>query len=162
VEGRASIEGREVVRPAVPAENMMQAFAYWHLVPAEALQVAIGRGPAFRTPTKMMAERPLRIPAGGEVRFRVQVTPPPNPLLGKVEYALSEPPDGVTLKDASPAGDGTELVILCDAAKAKPGLRGNLIVALSAERTPPPGTQQPNRQRITLGALPALPFEIVK
>jgi len=162
VEGRAAIDGREVVHAAVPAENMMQAFAYWHLVPAEALKVAIGRGPAFRTPIKVMAERPLKIPAGGEIRFRVQVTPPPNPLLGKVEYELSGPPEGVTLKGATPVDNGTELVIVCDAAKAKPGLKGNLIVALSAERTPPAGSPQANRQRITLGAIPALPFEIVK
>jgi hypothetical protein len=141
---------------------MMQAFAYWHLVPAEALKVAIGRGPAFRIPIKVVAERPLKIPAGGELRFRVQVTPPPNPQLGKVEYELSEPPVGVTLKDVSQVDNGTELILQCDAAKAKPGRRGNLIVALSAERTPPPGSPQANRQRITLGAIPALPFEIVK
>jgi hypothetical protein len=162
VEGRALIDGREVVRPAVPAENMMQAFAYWHMVPAAALKVAIGGGPAIRTPIKVIAERPLQIPAGGVVRFRVQVTPPPSPQLGKVEYELSEPPEGIALKDASPVQDGTELVLECDAARAKPGLRGNLIVALSAMRTPPAGSPQANRQRITLGALPALPFEIVK
>ena len=162
VEGRALIDGREVVRPAVPAENMMQAFAYWHMVPAAALKVAIGGGPAIRTPIKVIAERPLQIPAGGVVRFRVQVTPPPNPQPGKVEYELSEPPEGIALKDASPVQDGTELVLECDAARAKPGLRGNLIVALSAMRTPPAGSPQANRQRITLGALPALPFEIVK
>ena len=33
--------GQEVVRPAVPAEDMMQAFAYWHLVPAKELEVAV-------------------------------------------------------------------------------------------------------------------------
>ncbi len=162
VEGRAAIEGGEVVHPAVPADNMMQAFAYWHLVPADALRVAIGRGPAFRTPIKVMPQSPLKLPAGGEVRIRVQVTPPPNPLLGKIEYELSEPPAGITLKDAAPVHDGTELVLECDAAKAKPGLRGNLIVALSAERTPPAGSPQTARQRVTLGAIPALPFEIVK
>ena len=35
VEGRAKIDGREVVHEAVPAEDRMQAFLWRHLVPAE-------------------------------------------------------------------------------------------------------------------------------
>jgi len=49
VEGRALIQGQEVVRAAVPAEDMMQAFAYRHLVPAQNLVVAVtsrGKGDA--------------------------------------------------------------------------------------------------------------------
>ena len=34
LEGRAMIDGKEVVRQAVPAEEMTQAFFYKHLVPA--------------------------------------------------------------------------------------------------------------------------------
>ena len=41
LEGRATIDGREVVRLAVPAEDMMQAFAYRHLVCAQELQLRI-------------------------------------------------------------------------------------------------------------------------
>lgn len=41
LEGRAVVEGQEIVRPAVPAEDMMQAFAYRHLVPAQQLQLAV-------------------------------------------------------------------------------------------------------------------------
>jgi hypothetical protein len=41
LEGRATIEGREVVRPVVPAEDMMQAFAYRHLVPVQELKVIV-------------------------------------------------------------------------------------------------------------------------
>jgi hypothetical protein len=44
LEGRATIEGHEVVRPVVPAEDMMQAFAYRHLVPAQELMVAVRPG----------------------------------------------------------------------------------------------------------------------
>jgi len=58
LEGRAVIKGREIVRPAVPADDMMQAFFYRHLVPAKDLKVAvIGRaapprqGPAKSPPT---------------------------------------------------------------------------------------------------------------
>jgi hypothetical protein len=76
---------------------------------------------------------------------------------------LSEPPEGIALRGASPVRDGTELVLQCDAAKAKPGLKGNLIVNISAERAAQAANakQQANRQRVSLGTLPAVPFEIV-
>lgn len=59
LEGRAVVEGQEIVRTAVPAEEMMQAFAYRHLVPAQELQLAIlprprpalqGKGPGQPLP----------------------------------------------------------------------------------------------------------------
>jgi hypothetical protein len=63
-----------------------------------------------------------------------------------------------------PVQEGTDLVLQCDAAKAKPGLRGNLIVAVFAERSVTPANQnaRPTRRRIALGTLPAIPFEIVR
>jgi hypothetical protein len=43
--GRAIIQGNVAIHPVVPAEDMMQAFAYRHLVPSESLEVAVlGRG----------------------------------------------------------------------------------------------------------------------
>ena len=39
-----TLEGREIHRPAVPAEDMMQAFIYHHLVPASELMVALQCG----------------------------------------------------------------------------------------------------------------------
>jgi len=41
LEGRAVIQGREIVRTAIPADEMMQAFIYRHLVPAKDLKVAV-------------------------------------------------------------------------------------------------------------------------
>ncbi len=46
-EGRAWLQGRQIVHAAVPAEDMMQAFAYRHLVPVQAMKVSvINRGRA--------------------------------------------------------------------------------------------------------------------
>jgi hypothetical protein len=46
LEGRARTDAGDIVHPVVPAEDMMQAFFYRHLVPAQELQVAIiGRDP---------------------------------------------------------------------------------------------------------------------
>ncbi len=159
LEGRATIQGHQVARLAVPADDMMQAFAYWHLVPASDLKVAVRRGAMLRVPIRVSSPDPLEIPAGGTARFHVQVPT----ILTKVQFELSEPPEGIALRGASPVRDGTELVLQCDAAKAKPGLKGNLIVNISAERVAQAANakQQANRQRISLGTLPAIPFEIV-
>jgi hypothetical protein len=159
LEGRATIQGHQVARLAVPADDMMQAFAYWHLVPASDLKVAVRRGAMLRVPITISSPDPLDIPAGGTARFQVQVPT----ILTKVQFDLSDPPEGIALRNASPVRDGTELVLQCDAAKAKPGLKGNLIVTISAERVAQPANakQQANRQRVSLGTLPAVPFEIV-
>jgi hypothetical protein len=148
---------------AVPADDMMQAFAYWHLVPASDLKVAVRRGAMLRIPIKVSSPEPLEIPAGGIARFQVHMPPLPANFLARVQYELSEPPEGIELRNASPGRDGTDLVLQCDAAKAKPGLKGNLIVNISAERVTQPANakQQATRQRVSLGTLPAVPFEIV-
>ncbi len=39
--GRATIEGREIIREAAAAEDKMQAFAYHHLVPAQDLEAVV-------------------------------------------------------------------------------------------------------------------------
>ena len=144
---------------------MMQAFAYRHLVPAQDFHAMVRRGMAFRAPIRVTGEQPLRIPVGRAARFQAQVpVPPNNNAIGKVQYELSDPPPGVRLREPVPAQGGAELVIECDAAKAKPGLKGNLIVTISADRIPPPNASAQaaaNRQRVQLGALPAIPFEIV-
>lgn len=41
VEGRASIDGREIVREAVPTEDRMQAFLWRHLLPAQDLKASV-------------------------------------------------------------------------------------------------------------------------
>jgi len=163
LEARASVDGREVTKAVTPSEDMMQAFAYRHLVPEQDLMVLIRRGLALRSPIRISGA-PLRIPAGGSARFEAQVPVPPNSQLGPLQYELSESPEGITLRAAAGASNAANLTIECDASKAKPGLRGNLIVEISAERTPPPNAKAPAaaaRQRVSLGTLPAIPFEIV-
>ena len=57
LEGRAEIQGRQVVRPAVPAEDMMQAFIYRHLVPAKDLKVVVIGRAKPGTPVKRRSQK---------------------------------------------------------------------------------------------------------
>jgi hypothetical protein len=67
-EGSATIDGRRVVRPAVPADNRMQAFFYWHLVCAEDFNVAVlPRAPA----------KPANKPAADTAKPATETKPAP-------------------------------------------------------------------------------------
>ena len=163
VEGRATIDGREVVREAVAAEDMMQAFFYRHLVAADGLTIAVRRGPALPAPFRV-AGPSIKLGAGGAARVRVTTPLARNSPIANLRYELSEAPEGISLQAVSSTTEGAELEVRCDAAKVKPGMKGNLIVEVSGERTAAAGNGRPaaNRQRVPLGTLPALTYEVVE
>jgi hypothetical protein len=162
VEGRAAIQGKTVVRRASAAEEMMQAFAYRHLVPADNVNVTVLARGGTRVPARILMDGAAKIPAGGSVRVRVGL--PVVRAFENVQLELSEPPDGIALRDVVVSEAGAEFVLEADGSKAKAGLRGNLIVTMSGERVPPPGGKQPGpaaRRRQPIGTLPAISFEVI-
>jgi hypothetical protein len=160
LEGRATIGGQEVVHAATPADDMMQAFAYRHLVPAKDLKVLVmdRRG---GQPPRLLTALPLKIPTGGETRVQVEMLS--LRFFENVRFELTDPPDGAVLRDVSMNPQTAELVFQFDAGKVKSGTKGNLVVSVSGERAPlTAGQPQPAmRRRISLGSLQAMPFEIV-
>jgi hypothetical protein len=167
LEGRAEIGGQIIVHPAVPAENMMQAFAYWHLVPAQELAVVVAANPRpFASDMiKIISPTPVKIPAGGTAR--VQIATPSAAFADRFDLELDGVPEGITIQSVSPAGNGVEMVLRCDAAKARPGLQGNLIVNVlpkvqtKVQPTAQPAQKAGNQLRRPAGTLPAIPFEII-
>lgn len=172
-EGRAAIQGHDVVHPAVPADDMMQAFAYHHLVTAQSMNVVVMNRPggggagaglargSGKGSAKIVGDSPVRIPAGGTARVRVDTTA--SSFGPKAEFELSDPPDGLTLQSASPTREGFELVLQCDASKIKPGQKGNLIATGFTQGLGAFAKDNPKaaKRKIPLGTLPAIPFEIV-
>jgi hypothetical protein len=163
LEGRAIIQGHAIVHPAVPAEDMMQAFAYRHLVPANELAVTVSGRFMNRMSLKILSATPVRIPAGGTARVRISA--PAVAFANRLQLELSEPPEGITLGKLSPGSEGAEFELRSDAAKATPGLKGNLIVNILAGQGPAPASKnkkQGNQRRAPVGTLPAIPFEVVQ
>jgi hypothetical protein len=171
--GQAEIQGQKVVHVAVPAEDMMQAFAYRHLVPSQELMVdVVGRIQpiAFYFVT---GASPVKIPAGGTGRIELgqpaAVAQNRNSAKNKmaaqarITFQLSDPPEGISLKDTTESWGRAELVLQCDAAKAKPGLSGNLIVQVYLERTPDAAKAKAKgaNQANLVNTLPAIPFVVV-
>jgi len=162
--GSAILHGETITRPVIPADDMLQAFAYHHLVPAKELLVTVsGRG-AFNSSMKIVSDIPVKIPVDGT--SRVQITGRVGAMAGRFQFELSDPPAGITLGSTSPTADGVEVVFHAEAGKAKAGLTGNLIVNILPGKNPPLAqkqTNRPNQRRAPpIGTLPAIPFEIVE
>lgn len=161
LEGHATVGSQQISRPVVPAEDMIQAFEYRHLVPTKELQVAVlGRSMAGAG-VRILGETPVKIPAGGTAR--VQIGLPFRRSVGKFRLELSEAPPGIAIKDTTPSGEGMEIVLESNAEQVKPGLKGNLILTASAGLGGQSGKKRPQgNQRGPSAVLPAVPFEIVE
>jgi hypothetical protein len=171
--GQATIQGKTVAHRAVAAEDMMQAFAYRHLVPSEEMMVdVVGRIQpiAFYWVT---GASPVKVRAGGTGRIELgqpavvaqnrNVAKNKNATQSRITFQLSDPPEGISLKETTESGGRTELVLQCDSAKANPGLSGNLIVQVFLERTPDGANAKAKgaNQTNLVNTLPAIPFVVV-
>lgn len=182
LEGRAMIDGKEVVHPAVPAEVMTQAFFYKHVVPAhdltlvpedrtrfreEAARAARENKPfpppesrrSFQQTMEILSEQPVRIPIGGTVEVQVRLGWSRD---GRIQVELSDPPEGITVDRASWTERGLALVLRGDAAKAQLKLKGNLMANAFQQTKVTEKDGKTREARNFIGPLPALPFEIVQ
>jgi hypothetical protein len=159
--GHATIQGNRLTRPAFPADEMTQAFAYQHVVPTKDWAVFVTGSPAGKPPCTFV-DAGVRIPAGGigQARFLVGDGVDSRNL----RFELSEPPKGITLQEPVPVGltRGLIVPVKCDAEKVKPPLKGNLLFILSQENT---YVNKKDKKLVTsrnmIGMLPAVPFEVV-
>jgi len=162
LEGQARVGGNIMRRPVVPAEDMMQAFAYRHLVPSQELLALIVGNRRPVAEIVVDTDRPVRLVPGGTAEVRVKASSRSRPR--EVQFALRDPPAGVALKAVHEGSDGVTLTLTANSQAADAGAGGNLIVEAY---TLPGGAQaagQPvdPKQRTVLGILPAIPFEVVR
>ncbi len=158
--GRAWVTDRTVTRSVVPSEDMMQAFIYQHLVPAEELLVLVQGG--GRQPSVGLASAvPVQIPNGGSGVRAASRAERSGPVQGAVHLERStgrgvdrEPHGGVRGARVFTEGAGR-----CDAAgiyrqSHRRGLRrfSRTIEGRHADRSNPPGAarvppRDPHRSR---------------
>lgn len=170
LEGRATIAGAEVVRTAVAADDMMQAFAYKHLVPANQLTLVLpgsGSRPQrpqggrnYQSQLQVLGDQRVKIPAGGSAEANIRTSWSPE--RGEIQFELSDPPEGIVIERISWQKQIAAIALRCDAAKAQPGLAGNLIAHAFQKRTETNKEGKTREYRSFLGPLPAIPFEVVK
>ncbi len=167
MEGVATVRGREVRRPVVPADDTMQAFIIHHIVTAQEFLVAVReKGSSNTAKTRKKAagrtgsrrrwvgaalvsfgDKPVKVPAGGIA----DPTPNEGPYTGLVHVELKNPPEGVHIQRSPSSSAGTVLLVWTEPDLVKAGMKGNLIVTAHVER---------DGKRV-LVTLPAVPFEIL-
>ncbi|MCX8108624.1 MAG: hypothetical protein N3G20_07460, partial [Verrucomicrobiae bacterium] len=162
IDGLAVVQRKPIARKAIPADDLMQAFAYHHLVPAQELKVAITGRAGMRMAKLDTGPGPIKIPLGGSARARFTLASGARNASPQFQYELDSPPDGIELGSSTFREGKAEIELRCDAAKAKLGLTGNLIIKVVSLGRQGTQRQQAGRTRPAIGYLPAVPFEVVR
>ena len=93
--GAAMIDGRQVVHPAVPVDDQMQAFLYRHLVPAQELVLApVEENPPLAFEAKIPKSGFIELPLGEETRIVFEGTA--SGFAKGANLKLDHPPEGIT------------------------------------------------------------------
>jgi hypothetical protein len=156
LEGRATIQGNAVHHAAVPAEDMMQAFFYHHLVPSTEWLVRVTGSSAV---WRYASDKPVQVPLGGAAPVRVGGGT--GRATDRLELTLNDAPPGISIQNAAMGGGAVSVTLAADAGKAKAGLKGNLILDAFIERTTTAADGRTTKRRFPMGVLPAIPFEVV-
>lgn len=150
--GRATAGKETLVRRAESAEQMMQAFAYIHILPTSQLFLAVVPGAAYTLEPDLAAGKALELRPESDTPLVVKVHRNPG-VSAPVNFTPARIANGViTTKSVQVAADKDEATIIVTVSKdAKPGLRQNLIVS---------ATMRVNGQTITRFAR-AIPIVVV-
>jgi len=162
IKGRANINGTIVTRNAIPAEDMMQAFFYRHLVPSEQLLAAVINSRPRRQFFERIGPDIVEIPSGKNAFVWMRL--PSNPAMRGIQLELSEPPAGISLQDVNSTPGELTFKISADANTLKQGFSDNLIIQAFNE-TVTKTRADPNKLQTVrnfVGVLPAIPFQIIQ
>jgi len=164
IEGRAYRRGVRtlITAPAVPAEDMMQAFIWHHLIPVEDWSVIVSGRPVPKPPFEVVMNAPRILLREGHDTLL-----PIRPLVRNVpteELKLDIEPEGATAELVGNLMAGFAVKINIDSTKLTSGLRGNLLLRVHRLSTPKPSESSANPKpwRVDFGCLPAIPFEVSK
>lgn len=156
--GVGKVAGETIERPVIPADDVMQAFLWRHLVPAQELLVKVKEQRWSRQPITLTNAAPLRVPVGGDAVASFKF--PGSNWLKKLKLALATPPDGVSLDNVIVGKRSFSVKIKIAENAMKNQDAANLIIAAVRE-TPAKNNAGPPR-RTTVGYIPALPIEVVR
>ncbi|MCX7917987.1 MAG: PPC domain-containing protein [bacterium] len=155
IEGIANINGHNIKKVATPCDEMMQAFAYFHLVPVSELLVFVNRRRFSTVPIFLNEINILKIPIGGKVKIEGKTSI--NPESEKIILEVKEPTEGISIEDIKIENGIISFFVKVDN-KVKKGFTGNLIIEVFTEYI---SEKEKKSQRVSKGFLPAIMFEII-
>jgi hypothetical protein len=154
----------QLIRPAVPAEQMMQAFIWYHLVPVENWNVIVSGRPVAEPPFQLMlTSEHLKVPLGSETFVNVMAQAK-GVKATELHVELHEPPQGISASLVTNSVGMPVIQLLADAEKVQRGFRDNLLLRAYREWTTEPKDRETSPQtiRTDYGFLPAIPIEVTR
>jgi len=150
IEGTAKIGNKIINRELVPAEEMIQAFSYKHLVPVKEFVINIIEKAKLTISPKISDNKILYIPKGGSIDVGMEINRQEG-LKDKLKFLLVIPPKGITLteKQITDLDKNTTITIKSNDKDSKTGYKGNLIFQIV------------NENKKVICTVPAVPFEII-
>ena len=161
-EGRAEIGGKTVTRPAMPAENLMQAFLYRHLVPSQEFLVSIAKKGGRFPAVKIVGDDTVRLPAGGSTKLVLRTMGKKSWMPKDVKLALHRAPEGISISDVKTQGKELSFILKVEKDALAKGFQGNLILEALREYHPKGKNGKPlkTKKKYTIGAIPAIPLVV--
>jgi hypothetical protein len=161
LEGQAVMDGRPVTRPVVPAEDMMQAFLWRHLVPSQDFLVYVR--PSQWGPIRIEPEatQPVPIPAGGSATIYYKS---PGWRVPLVEMKVAEPEEGLTVTGFESTADFISCTVQADEHSPEAGnlVVEGIVVWPRSEEDRKKNPDAPDPKPSSIGILPAVPYNTVE
>lgn len=159
--GRARLGDERIVRRAVPANDVMQAFLYRHLLPAKDFLVSFKQSRWPRPAITLAGGNKVTIPAGGSARVVMKTLN--RSYLKELKLVLKDPPEGLTLGRVAVVPQGISFFLKADPRAMPEGFSDNVIVEALREYRPKlkNGKLSKEKKRYSMGVLPAIPIEVV-
>lgn len=151
--------GRSIVHPAVPAEDLMQAFLWRHLVPRQHCLAAVVGPARVSAPPTLDDPATVLIKPGQPATVRVTCSTRPGGN-DSLELTPLDPPPGIALGKPTLSNGRLHFDILAQPGKATPGLRDNLVVEAWLVSTFTSKDGREGSRRRSLGCLPAVPIRV--
>ncbi|NLV41807.1 MAG: hypothetical protein GXY15_11340 [Candidatus Hydrogenedentes bacterium] len=159
LEGCAVSGETRVCRPVRPADDVMQAFLYRHLVPAQTL-VGTVRGKVLPGRVRLSAGEPVSLCSGG--KCEVEVLCPRGFPPQETRLQLNAPPEGVSLEGFERTPRGFRFRISLAGAALPNGYEENLIVEAVATVNTKTKAGKEEMREVLLGVLPAISIRVVE
>lgn len=154
IEGLADIDGKIIKKIAIPADEMMQAFAYYHLVPSTELLLYTRRWKFSKPIIDLNEDQIVKIQSGGKTKIEYKI----NQAFKneKIVLELKEYPEGISIENTKIEDEKLIFEIKADP-KMKKGYSDNILIELFSEINEKDG----KTRKISRGFLPAIMIEVI-
>jgi len=151
VTGTAQVGDESVVREASPSVDAMQAFIYFHNVPADEFAFAVVPPKSFTLSADVPEGKVFEVEQGGKVDVVVKAARPDD-VKAAIRLAADTPPRTIAVRAASIAPDKDEATVTITVQRTAPvGLRENIILT---------GTARIGKDNVVRYA-PAIPIKVI-